>query len=125
MSHRWNTLAAAVALAALATSGMAAPRLVSSSPQADQTVAKLARIELRFSEALGAAPAVTITMTSMPGMAHHAPMKIAGFTPALAADARTTTIALPRALPAGTYRLTWRAASASGPAEGTIGFTAR
>ncbi|KQM19277.1 copper resistance protein CopC [Novosphingobium sp. Leaf2] len=124
--HR-NALAviAAVAISAIPVIALAQPHLVASTPAAETSVEKPTAITLRFSEKL--APAVSgldITMTAMPGMANHAPMKVAGFTAQVAEN--TITVALPRALPAGTYSITWRAAGLDGqPAQGDFGFAVR
>ncbi len=105
----------------------AQPALLSATPAADTTVAKPTRLALTFSERLApAGSTVELVMTSMPGMANHAPMPIKGFKTAVEGDGRTLAVVLPRALPAGTYTLTWHT---SGPdrhaAEGRYGFTVR
>lgn len=98
-------LAAAVALPGAA---LAHPRLLSSTPAANATIAKPTQLRLVFSETLVAPlSGIELTMTGMPGMANHAPMPIRGFTTSV--NDKTMTIALPRALPAGTYLLKWHA----------------
>lgn len=105
----------ALAIAAL---GLAAPQiaaahtqLVSSSPAANATVAAPTKIELRFNEAvIGSTARATIAMTSMPGMASHAPMAITGFTAQMGKDRKSMTLLLRRPLTAGTYQVGWSAA---------------
>lgn len=99
-------LTAAFALAALPSVALAHPKLLSSSPAANATVAKPTKLSLTFSEKLLAPlSGVDLTMTGMPGMADHAPMPIKGFKTAV--DGNTMVVTLPRALPAGSYDLNW------------------
>ncbi|KFG92106.1 Copper resistance protein CopC [Sphingobium herbicidovorans NBRC 16415] len=104
---------AAIALAALPSVAMAHPKLLSSTPAANATVAKPTRLTLTFSEKLLAPTSgVDLTMTGMPGMANHAPMPIKGFKTAVEGDGKTLAVTLPRALPAGSYDLNWHVVSA-------------
>ena len=104
-------LTAAFALAALPSVALAHPKLLSSSPAANATVAKPTKLSLTFSEKLLAPlSGVDLTMTGMPGMADHAPMPIKGFKTAV--DGNTMVVTLPRALPAGSYDLNWHIVSA-------------
>lgn len=97
--------------AALPAAVQAHPRLLSSAPAANATVAKPTQLSLIFSEDLVAPlTGIELTMTSMPGMAHHDPMPIRGF--ATKATGRVLHVSLPRALPAGTYELKWHAVAA-------------
>ncbi|HJT41716.1 MAG TPA: copper homeostasis periplasmic binding protein CopC [Sphingobium sp.] len=99
-------LTATFALAALPSVALAHPKLLSSSPAANATVAKPTKLSLTFSEKLLAPlSGVDLTMTGMPGMADHAPMPIKGFKTAV--DGKTMVVTLPRALPAGSYDLNW------------------
>lgn len=99
---------AAFALAALPSVAMAHPKLLSSTPAADATVAKPAKLTLTFSEKLLAPlSGIDLTMTGMPGMANHAPMPIKGFKTTVEGDGKTMTVTLPRALPSGSYDLNW------------------
>ena len=99
-------LTAAFALAALPSVALAHPKLLSSSPAANATVAKPTKLSLTFSEKLLAPlSGVDLTMTGMPGMADHAPMPIKGFKTTV--DGNTMVVTLPRALPAGSYDLNW------------------
>ncbi len=122
-------LFAAPVLAALAFSGSAQAhtRLVSSSPAANATVAKPGRIVLTFNErVISSFTGATVSMTSMPGMASHRPMPIAGFTSAMSADGKRLTLTMRRALSTGTYQLRWHAAGAdTHRMEGTLAFTVR
>ena len=109
----------------LATPVAAQPTLLSASPANGATVAKATRLSLAFSEAIDATGAITLVMTGMPGMKDHPPMPIRGFQTKVGADRKSLVADLPRALPAGSYDLTWRAVGADGkPATGTIRFTA-
>lgn len=84
------------------------PKLVSASPAANATVAKPARIQLRFSEKLMPAfSKADLTMAAMPGMAA---MKIAS-TAALAADGRTLVVTPKAPLHAGRYSVAWQIVS--------------
>jgi methionine-rich copper-binding protein CopC len=120
---------AAFVLAALAFDGPAQAhiKLVSSSPAANATTAKPAKIVLNFNEKLIAKFAsATLIMTGMPGMANHAPMKMTGFTSAMSKDGKSMTLLMKRALVAGTYTLKWAAAGADAhPMEGSFTFTVK
>ncbi|AUW59777.1 copper resistance protein CopC [Sphingobium sp. SCG-1] len=128
---RIHACAASVIITALALSigGTAAAqaRLSAATPSANATASGVRALTLTFAEAINEQlSGVDIVMTAMPGMSHHKPMKISGFKTALGADRKTLTMALPRALPAGTYKVTWRAVSADGRrAEGSYGFSAK
>jgi copper resistance protein C len=101
-------LPAAFLLAALPSVAMAQPKLLSSTPTAGATIAKPTKLILTFSEKLIASSSgVELVMTGMPGMAGHAPMPIKGFKTAVDGDGKTIIVTLPRALPAGTYDLSW------------------
>ncbi|MDP1027581.1 copper resistance protein CopC [Sphingomonas sp. KR1UV-12] len=114
------------ALTVLPFAANAQPRVVTAVPAADATVAKPTRIALTFAEPVAPEAAIELVMTSMPGMADHAPMPIRGFRTALSPDRRTLTATLPRALPAGRYDLSWRASDADGKATtGRYAFTVR
>jgi methionine-rich copper-binding protein CopC len=101
-------------------------RLIEATPAVAGTASKVDKIVLRFSAPIvPASLAVDLTMTGMPGMAHHDPMKVTGFTSTLSPDATSATLILPRALPAGTYQIHWRVTDAAGgAAENGFGFTA-
>ncbi len=115
----------ALGAAGLAPAAFARPALVAADPAADAAVTKPTVLTLTFSEALDAPlSGLDLVMTAMPGMAHHQPMPIKGF-PVKVEDRRIAA-ALPRALPAGTYLLTWHAAGADRDgATGSYSFTVR
>lgn len=116
------------ALAALATllapsSLLAHPKILSSLPAAQATVAPTNRIEIKFSEKL-LAPMVgaTLDMTEMPGMAMHAPMKMKIAT-SVAPDGLTLIATAPKPLPKGSYTLAWHIVSAdTHRVEGELAF---
>lgn len=118
-------LAPALTMIALPGASLAHTKLLSSFPAASTTVAKPTKLTLTFSEALvGQLSGIELVMTSMPGMANHAPMPIKGFK--TAADGKVLTVTLPRALPAGTYDLQWHAvASDQHRVEGKFTFSVR
>jgi methionine-rich copper-binding protein CopC len=123
---RISALAAAIVVAATCPSiALARPALVTATPSAETAVTKPAAITLTFSEELVAAVSgFDLVMTAMPGMAHHEPMPIKGIAPK--AEGRKLTVALPRPLPTGTYRLDWHAAGADRDgAHGSYSFTVR
>ena len=112
---KFRLLLAAPFLAAMAFSGAAHAhaKLVKSTPAANAVVAKPTKIVLTFNEKLIAKFATTtLTMTAMPGMKDHAPMKISGVTSAMSKDGKTLTLTMRRALMPGTYQLRWHAAGA-------------
>lgn len=118
-------LTLAALLLALPGQALAQPRLVTASPAANSAASKPTRLALVFSEnLLPAASGFELVMTAMPGMTSHQPMPIRGFATSVADKAITAS--LPRALPVGTYRLTWHAAGADQQrAEGSYSFTVR
>lgn len=122
-------LFAAPVLATLAFGGTAQAhtKLVSSSPAANATVAKPGKVVLTFNEKVIAAFMKTeLMMTGMPGMANHAPMKMAGYTTALSKDGKTITLLMKKVLPSGSYKLKWSAAgSDTHRMEGTFSFTVK
>lgn len=115
------------AYAATVAPAQARPDLVAAIPAAQATVTAPRQITLIFSEAVAVPPSsVALVMTAMPGMAHHDPMKVTGFATRLSDDSKTLQATLPRALPAGTYRLSWQAGSAGGEmADGAYSFTVK
>lgn len=118
-------VAAGLAVAALPTHAAAHVALVSSSPAANAVATRPMKLTLTFSGDLAPAlSGIELVMTSMPGMAHHAAMPIKGFT--TTTHGKTLVIMMPRALPAGTYDLTWHAAGADQHRiEGRYSFTVR
>lgn len=122
-----RTLLSLAALGFLAVSGVAQahPKLLSSTPAANAVVVKPTAIKLSFSESLvGPLSGIELVMTGMPGMANHEPMPIKGFK--TVASGKELTVTLPRALPAGTYKLNWHAIGGDQHRiEGSYGFTVR
>ncbi|MEY4869465.1 MAG: hypothetical protein RIS11_659 [Pseudomonadota bacterium] len=129
MKNISRALFAAAMVVALGTSTAAAAhtKLVSSTPAANATVEKPGKIVLVFNEKLMAKFAgAELTMTGMPGMSDHQPMKMTGFTTALGADGKTLTLLMKRALPSGSYELKWFAAGAdSHRMEGSFQFSVK
>ena len=104
---------AALVTAILPGAALAHPKLVAAVPPADATVAGASTVKLTFSERLmPALSSATLTMTGMPGMANHGPMKMTGVTSAVAADGKSIVLTMARPLPAGTYRADWIVVSA-------------
>lgn len=102
---------AAAALLVVAGAANAHPKLVSATPAPNATVAKPARLELRFSEKLMPKfSGADLMMTGMNGM-KHAPMKVASAA-TVAADGRTLVISPKSPLGAGTYSVAWHVVSA-------------
>lgn len=95
----------------LATAALAHPKLVSSTPADKAEVAAPAKVELHFSETLMPQfSGANLVMTGMPGMADHAPMKIAAKVSG-GEDGKTMIVTPTQPLPAGSYRVDWRAVS--------------
>jgi methionine-rich copper-binding protein CopC len=125
-----NSALALLAFLLLTTGGtaLADARLVTAKPADGATASNVRALSLSFSEAVvDKQSGVDLVMTSMPGMAAHQPMKVSGFQTVLAADGRTLTITLPRALPVGSYSIGWHAVAANGGAksEGNTIFSVR
>lgn len=119
-----NFLLAAASLA-IATPALAHPKLLSATPAAGSTVSGPTQITLAFSEALmPQMSGLDLVMTGMPGMAHHAAMKVAGFKTSVSQDGKSLVAALPRPLPAGTYDAHWHVVSTdTHRVEGHLTFT--
>jgi copper resistance protein C len=104
-------LAAALSLA-IPSAAIAHVKLTASTPAANATVSKPARIELKFSEKLIAPTVKTeVIMTAMPGMKDHPPMKMA-HTSQMGKDGKSMTLLLRKALVPGSYTVKWSAAGA-------------
>lgn len=105
-------LAAALASGLLlAGPAEAHPRLVTSNPANGATVRNINSVQLQFSESL--VPAfcrAELTMTGMPGMRNHRPMKMPVRSSVLK-DGRTMVVTSRTRLQPGNYRLNWRAVS--------------
>lgn len=110
-----------------AAPAIAHPKLLNATPAPGGTASKVTQASLAFSEQLvPQLSGIDLVMTGMPGMANHAPMKIAGFKTSVSDDGKTLTAAFPRALPAGNYTLDWHAVSVdTHRVTGKFTFTAR
>jgi methionine-rich copper-binding protein CopC len=108
-NHLFKTIALSAALL-VAGVAQAHPKLLSASPAANATVARTAKIELHFSEKLiPKFSGADLTMTGMPGMASHGPMKMKGLATAIGEDGKTLVLTTKTPLPAGDYKLDWHA----------------
>ncbi len=110
---QFSRLSKAVILVALCVSNpaLAHVKLAASTPAAKATVAKPGKIVLTFSGKVVATTVKTeLAMVSMPGMADHPPMKMAGYTTQMSSDGKSVTLLMKRALPVGGYVLKWSAA---------------
>lgn len=128
--HRHSPLPALAAIlmtaaAFVPTVANAHAKLLNATPAAGTAVSKPTAISLDFSEELDSKlSGIELVMSAMPGMADHKPMPIKGFTATV--NGRTLAARLPRALPGGTYQLTWHAAGADQhPVKGSYEFTVR
>ena len=112
-------------LLAVASAAHAHPKLLAASPPANATVARPARVELRFSERLMSKLSdADLMMTGMAGM-KHAPVKVAS-TATVAPDGRTLVVTPRSPLGAGTYSVAWRVVAAdTHRITGTHAFTVR
>lgn len=102
-------LALAVATVFAATPLLADPILVTAKPSANATVAPTNRIDLVFNEKI--MPANTrmqLMMTSMPGMANHAPMKMP-ISVMMGKDGKSVMVMMKKPLTSGGYELRWMA----------------
>ncbi|MDZ5436654.1 copper homeostasis periplasmic binding protein CopC [Pseudomonas fluorescens] len=119
-----TTIVASVFSTGLLLSALAQahPKLLSSTPAEGAEGAAPGTIELHFSENLVTQfSGAKLVMTEMPGMAH-APMpmkaKVSG-----ASDPKTMLITPASPLPAGTYKVEWRAVSSdTHPITGNVTF---
>ena len=109
-----------------ANAALAHPKLLSSTPDANAEVSAPERIELRFSEDLMPQfSAASLVMTGMPGMTGHPPMKMA-IKVSATQDPKTMVITPTQALPAGSYRVDWRAVSSdTHPVTGSVPFSVK
>lgn len=120
-------LPAAALMLGIAAPALAHPKLVSATPAANTAVSSTNVITLSFSERLlPRLSGVEVTMIGMPGMANHAPMKIAGLKTAIGEDGKTLVTRFPRPLAAGTYKVDWHVVSAdTHRINGSLTFTVR
>ncbi|TWI50500.1 hypothetical protein IQ22_03894 [Pseudomonas duriflava] len=117
-----TAMTAGLFLTALA---QAHPKLVSSQPAAEASVAAPATIELHFSENLVTQfSGARLMMTGMQGMSHE-PMAIPAKISA-GSDPKTMLITPVKPLVPGTYRVEWRAVSSdTHPITGNYSFTVK
>ncbi|WP_236191702.1 copper homeostasis periplasmic binding protein CopC [Pseudomonas pharyngis] len=106
----------------LSTLAQAHPKLLSSSPAEGADGAAPGKIELRFSEdLLTQFSGAKLVMTEMPGMAH-SPMPMKAKVSA-GSDPKTMLVTPLTPLPAGTYKVEWRAVSSdTHPITGNVTF---
>ncbi|MEO3725806.1 copper homeostasis periplasmic binding protein CopC [Pseudomonas syringae] len=106
----------------LSTLAQAHPKLLSSTPAEGADGAAPGKIELRFSEdLLTQFSGAKLVMTEMPGMAH-SPMPMKAKVSA-GSDPKTMFITPLAPLPAGTYKVEWRAVSSdTHPITGNVTF---
>lgn len=103
-------LPTAIALLGVAGAAQAHPKLVTASPAANATVAKPARVELRFSEKLMPKFSGADLMMIGHGGASHAPMKVTA-TAAVAGDGNTLVLTPKVPLAPGRYTVAWHVVS--------------
>ena len=97
------------ATAIVSAPALAHPKLVTSKPAINATVARTGQIDLVFSEKLLAANTrIELVMTSMPGMAMHAAMKMP-ISLMMGKDGKSIMVMSKRALTPGGYELRWMA----------------
>lgn len=106
----------------LSTLAQAHPKLLSSTPAEGADGAAPGKIELRFSEdLLTQFSGAKLVMTEMPGMAH-SPMPMKAKVSA-GSDPKTMLVTPLSPLPAGTYKVEWRAVSSdTHPITGNVTF---
>ncbi|MBB4619756.1 copper homeostasis periplasmic binding protein CopC [Sphingomonas abaci] len=103
-------LPTAIALLGVAGAAQAHPKLMTASPAANATVAKPARVELRFSEKLMPKFSGADLMMIGHSGASHAPMKVTA-TAAVAGDGNTLVLTPKAPLALGRYTVTWHVVS--------------
>ena len=103
-------LPAALALLSSAGVAQAHPKLLSASPAPNATVAKPARVELRFSEKLMPKFSGADLMMTGHGGGAHEPMKVAAAV-GVAGDGRTLVVTPKSPLGAGRYSVAWHVVS--------------
>ncbi len=120
-----RSLSVSIATAALVLAGAAEahPKLVSTSPMSNTTVARPAHVALRFSEKLMPAfSKANLTMVAMSGM----PASKIASAVALAADGCTLVITPRTSLHAGRYSVAWHVVSTdTHKAAGTYAFAVK
>jgi methionine-rich copper-binding protein CopC len=120
MNAKIVAVAAALALAGVATQAFAHAKLLTSSPAASATVAAPTQLTLTFSERLQPSfSGLAVTRLAMNKMA--APMKVA-----FSRDGRSLIATPTRPLSAGVYKVSWHAVTAdTHRVQGAYTFTVR
>ena len=118
--------AVTIAAAAFATAAFAHPKLLGSTPEDNSTGSAPEKIELHFSENLSKQfSGASLLMTSMPGMHHASPMKMAAKVSG-SDDPKAMVITPSQPLMPGVYSIEWRAVSSdTHPITGKITFTVK
>lgn len=110
----------------LSTPALAHPKLLSSNPAANASVAAPSRITLTFSE--GLMPKLSgadVVMTGMPGMPNHR-MAVTGVAASTDPDGKTLVLTLARPLPKGSYQVAWHVVSTdTHRIQGNLAFTVK
>lgn len=110
MRISYITLTVALIGSAIGGLALAHPKLLTTSPSANASVARPNTVRLKFSENLiGSMTSADVMMTGMPGNAHHKPVKMTGFKGVLGSDGKTLTLTRARTLSTGSYRVLWHA----------------
>jgi copper resistance protein C len=114
----------AILLACL-SAPLSAHGLIGSDPAPDTTVSNLRTLSFRFSEPLDPkASGASLTMTGMPGMTDHPPMRMGAMKAGFADGGRTLILSAKMPLAAGSYRADWWATGRDGhKVNGQISFT--
>lgn len=126
MKYLYQTVLVATLVVGTAFPVLAHPKLNTSIPQKNMTVSAPETIELHFTEALMKTfSGAKLTMMSMSGMTAHDPMLVA-VTVSVGANPKVMLIKPKKTLPAGTYRIDWRAVSQdTHPVTGKLSFTVK
>ncbi len=118
----------AIALTAtISSNAFAQPRLISSIPVANASLAKQSKIQLNFNEKISVrSMRIALVMTGMPGMADHPPMPMNVFSLQMSPDGKGVALLLKKALPLGSYAVNWQVSgTANEPAKGTLNFVVK
>ena len=126
MKHSSAKYFIAVVASVTAFAVQAHPELASSVPADKAQVAAPSKVELHFTENLVTKfSGARLIMTAMPGMSSHAPMPVSAKV-AAGSDPKTMIITPAKPLPAGTYKVEWRAVSSdTHPRTGNYRFSVK
>jgi len=114
-------------VASVATfAAQAHPELASAVPADKSQITAPSKLELHFTENLVTKfSGARLVMTAMQGMSSHAPMPVAAKVSA-GSDPKTMVITPAKTLPAGTYKVEWRAVSSdTHPRTGNYSFSVK